>query len=1112
MNLNTRAAAGSLPLRILALVAAFAFLGGVQAIAATINTDLWIYQKGDTVKVFGEDFGPTETVDIVTTSPTGAPVDGGSADTDELGAFAYSFVLNSDESGIFDILATGRDSGLVATTQFDPAHANLSPTSKDFGDVTVSSDASQVFTISNTGNTQLQIQDVTLSGADAGQFSLDTSAMVDQVAAGGSTTFSVTFAPTSNGAKAASVDIDTNAENPSASLTGTGVGGDATAPTVTSVSSSSANGTYKLGDTITVTVTFDEAVIVTGTPVLTLETGATDRQASYASGSGTNTLSFTYSVSAGDESVDLDYTGTGAFTLAGGTIEDAASNDAVLTLPSPGAAGSLGANKDIVVDGIRPSASLTSPASDPTSTSPIPVSVTFSESVSGFAAGSITTSNGSVANFAGAGSSYTFDLVPAGAGVVTADVAQDVATDAAGNGNTAATLFSRTYSPIVNNPPTISDVVDQTIPEDGSTGALDLTVDDAETPAGSLVVSGSSSDTTLVPNANVTFGGSSANRTVTVVPAASQSGSTTITITVSDGSLDASDTFVVTVEPVNDDPICQDVAIATTEDTPGSTAPDCTDPDGDPLTYTVGAASDGSSGFSAGDLTYDPNPDFNGSDGFTYTADDGNGGSDTAGVDVTVDPANDDPVAADDGATTTTDVAISTIDVLGNDMDIDGDPLSVATFDPASMQGGTVSCTTTCSYAPPAGYAGSDSFTYTVSDGNGGSDTATVAVTVSGSSGGPGPGPQNRPPTIHVVPALQSVQYSDPIQPVSITGYDPEGAVVRFTATGVPEGVSFTDLGTGRASLAGFAQSPPGTYTIKIVGRDPAGAQASATAVITITPEDVLVRYTGNHLVFTEPGSLREDVVLRARITDISAQTDAAAGLVRPSASGDVTAAAVSTSTVTFMEGDTVLCGPMPVKLATAADPTIGIARCDEPVALPLGSHDIDVHVEGNHGFAQRVGQVEIDRATLNYVAGGGAITSWNSAGELAADDGSLVSFGFRARFNLDRTKVLGHANVVFVSGGSRYQVRSHSIDSIVSPSPRFATFVTYATLTDVSDPLHPMQLETGLRVVVSVADRRAPTDQIAITVYRGDAVIFASRWVDGPLKRNLSAGRILVR
>jgi hypothetical protein len=124
---------------------------------------------------------------------------------------------------------------------------------------------------------------------------------------------------------------------------------DTTPPTVTNVTSTTANGTYTTGAVIPVTVTFSEVVHVTGTPQLTLETGATDRVVNYSSGSGTNTLTFNYTVQARDTSADLDYVATASLALNGGTIRDAAFNNATLTLPTPGAAGSLGANKAIVI-------------------------------------------------------------------------------------------------------------------------------------------------------------------------------------------------------------------------------------------------------------------------------------------------------------------------------------------------------------------------------------------------------------------------------------------------------------------------------------------------------------------------------------------------------------------------------------------------------------------------------------------------------------------------------------------------------------------------------------------------------------------------------------------
>ncbi|WP_244881584.1 beta strand repeat-containing protein [Dehalogenimonas alkenigignens] len=123
-----------------------------------------------------------------------------------------------------------------------------------------------------------------------------------------------------------------------------------------------------------------------------------------------------------------------------------------------------------------------------------------------------------------------------------------------GNGGFDTATVSITVNS-VNDLPTISDITDQTINEDANTGALAFTVGDVETAAGSLTLGGSSSNTGLVPNANIVFGGSGANRTVTVTPVANGFGTATITVTVTDAnSGTAQDTFVLTVNSVNDLP------------------------------------------------------------------------------------------------------------------------------------------------------------------------------------------------------------------------------------------------------------------------------------------------------------------------------------------------------------------------------------------------------------------------------------------------------------------------------------------------------------------------------------------------------------------------------
>jgi Ca2+-binding RTX toxin-like protein len=123
-------------------------------------------------------------------------------------------------------------------------------------------------------------------------------------------------------------------------------------PTITSVTATTPDGTYGIGKNIDITVQFSQIVNVTGTPKVSLA-GATPT-ANYLSGTGSNTLTFRYAVAAGDVSADLDYLSTTALSLSGGTIKNAAIADAILTLPTPAAANSLGANKAIVIDTAAP--------------------------------------------------------------------------------------------------------------------------------------------------------------------------------------------------------------------------------------------------------------------------------------------------------------------------------------------------------------------------------------------------------------------------------------------------------------------------------------------------------------------------------------------------------------------------------------------------------------------------------------------------------------------------------------------------------------------------------------------------------------------------------------
>src|SRR4029079_9471779 len=113
-------------------------------------------------------------------------------------------------------------------------------------------------------------------------------------------------------------------------------------------------------------------------------------------------------------------------------------------------------------DRTAPGVSRSSPATNPTGASPIPVTATFSEPVTGFGSSDVSVANGTVGTIAGSGTTYTFDVTPTAAGTVTVDVAAGAAVDSATNPSTAATQLSRTYDPSVPSVTLSSAVADPT--------------------------------------------------------------------------------------------------------------------------------------------------------------------------------------------------------------------------------------------------------------------------------------------------------------------------------------------------------------------------------------------------------------------------------------------------------------------------------------------------------------------------------------------------------------------------------------------------------------------------------------------------------------------------
>ena len=233
-------------------------------------------------------------------------------------------------------------------------------------------------------------------------------------------------------------------------------------PAVTSITSNTANGSYKVGDTISIQVGFDAAVTVTGTPQLTLATGGAGRAVNYASGSTTDTLTFTYTVQAGDSSTDLDIFSTGALSLNGGGItQTVGGTAATLTLPTPGTAGSLGANKALVVDGIAPAVAITSNVSTLKAGETATITFTFSENPGGTftwdgSSGDVVVTGGTLGAITGAGLTRTATFTPTAStngGTASITVASGSYADTVGNGGGAGTTPSLTFDTLAPSAP-----------------------------------------------------------------------------------------------------------------------------------------------------------------------------------------------------------------------------------------------------------------------------------------------------------------------------------------------------------------------------------------------------------------------------------------------------------------------------------------------------------------------------------------------------------------------------------------------------------------------------------------------------------------------------------
>ena len=432
----------------------------------------------------------------------------------------------------------------------------------------------------------------------------------------------------------------------------------------------------------------------------------------------------------------------------------------------------------------------------------------------------------------GTGASRTVTITPvanlSGSSTITLTVSDGTVT--------TSDTFLLTVNP-VNDPPTISNVANRTINEDANTGAVAITIGDLETPTASLTMSGTSDNQTLVPNANIVFGGSGASRTVTVTPASNQAGTATITLTVSDGAGSASDTFLLTVTAVNDAPTITNIADRSIDEdtTTGAVAFSIGDPETAATALVVTRASSnltlvplanvvlGGTGTSR-TVTVTPVANLSGTATITVTVSDGVlTASDTFLLTVTV--VNDTPTVTDitnrtineDTNTGAVAFTIGDVDSPLASLTVSGSSSDTTLVPNANIVFGGTGASRTVTVTPAPNQNGSATITISVSDGTT-IGTDTFLLTVTG---------VNDAPTISDITS-QSINEDANTGALNFTIGDLETAPALLVLTGsssnlalVPnENIVFGGTGSARTVTVTPAANQSGTSTITVTASD----------------------------------------------------------------------------------------------------------------------------------------------------------------------------------------------------------------------------------------------------------------------------------------------------
>ena len=523
----------------------------------------------------------------------------------------------------------------------------------------------------------------------------------------------------------------------------------------------------------------------------------------------TSTATGTIASYAWNVDTDTDIEGTAAtFTH---TYTDAGTYDVTLTVTGPG-----GSNPKTVADMITVTSAAPTPTTATTQTTQEDGSTTISLTA--------TDPNGQAVTFA-----ITTDPTSGTATLSGTDITYTPNANFYGTDSVAYTASNGTYT---SDPVTITITV--TGEDDGNPTTNDVSATTDEDTAVTIDLDATEIDgdnysfTIVTQPTNGTLGSVSGNQ-VEYTPNQDFNGTDTFTFEATDDRTSRRNvaTATITVNAVNDAPVANDVTASMDENKefnrfqPVTITLDATDVEGDALTYSVvGDVSSGTLGsISDNQIIYTPTQDFNGTDTFTYKANDGTDDSNTATVTITVAGVNDAPVTQNQTASMNEDTAVednATITLLSTD--VDGDSVTYTIV--SDVSNGTTSLSgSTVIYIPTANFNGTDTFTFKANDGTVDSNTSTVTITIA---------------AVNDAPVANDVSAStdeDTAVNITLSGTDIEGDALTYSVVGTNNG---TVTISGSTATYTPTQDFNGTDTFTFKANDGTDDSNTATATVTI--------------------------------------------------------------------------------------------------------------------------------------------------------------------------------------------------------------------------------------------------------------------------------------